>query len=431
MTLTNTNAVFETAIAPPRESLQKGLSKGLAKLQIWGVTAFFILTAIYVTELRWVPYDNQYFVSIFGHSPYPEPILPGRLRFVLFAGLFLVPNAFWPSLRVIGFAGLFFIFYAGMSVLWSVNKTVSISATVELAMLFGWMAIATNLLGTAKVLRIIWYLGVVVVLVSTVLALQGTPQVLMKGLHDGLWRGFFNHKNVYAPMLSSFIVLSLFGNYILKINWFIMLPVVLVAVFSLLKAGSTTAILITFSGILIACAGRIKIGATIRVLILLYLLVVMTALASGWVALLEIGAQSLGKNLTLTGRTNLWDTGILVASERFWGYGFGTSGGQLTIDTLRQLSGWSGARSVHNVYINLWIDCGFIYAAFFFLWLGSKVLVATPLNQRLLYALQAGLATVLFCGGITEVMGGLYGSYQLLALLAVTLSIRAFNFSNT
>ncbi|ABA24439.1 O-antigen polymerase [Trichormus variabilis ATCC 29413] len=185
----------------------------------------------------------------------------------------------------------------------------------------------------------------------------------MAGVHFGTWRGIYNHKNVLgkvmAPSAMVFLLLALqpekkrwlfWGGFIASI-WLIIAS----------KASSPLINVITLS--LSLFLFRILRW---RYNFMIPALVGITTLSTIAYILMTTNAEAiaalLGKDLTLTGRTNFWPLIIDKIAERPWfGYGYGAFwlGWTGPSADIWYSSGWKPPNS-HNGYLDLCLELGLV-----------------------------------------------------------------------
>ena len=207
-----------------------------------------------------------------------------------------------------------------------------------------------------------WMFGVVVVS-SIIFAVLLPKYGQMSGFHPGAWRGIYNHKNGLGKnMVLSTVMFCLLALSAQKRRW-ILWSFVGASVLLIILSRSTSSIvnlLISLSilAILPTLAWNylfvvpILIGI-FAVSISLYLLLTLNA---------EQAVSALGKDLTLTGRTNFWPLVIDKILERPWfGYGFGAFWQGLDGPSAYV---WNAsvfkATNGHNGYLDLCAELGFV-----------------------------------------------------------------------
>jgi exopolysaccharide production protein ExoQ len=211
-----------------------------------------------------------------------------------------------------------------------------------------------------------------VIIIMSLLFIVGLPHYgIMAGAHAGAWRGIYVHKNGFGPLmaLSSIIFFLLaqtpFKNF--KNPWpFLILCAV--SVISLALAKSSSALIDIFimgTSVLLLPILRLSYGVMIPVLsaissflVLLYILV-----SSNTDAVFDI----LGKDSSLTGRTDLWLYVIDKIKESPWvGYGYGAfwqgfNGPSAYVWLAQPFQ----AVHPHSGYLDLLLDVGFMGASIY------------------------------------------------------------------
>ncbi|WP_313949199.1 O-antigen ligase [Leptolyngbya sp. FACHB-261] len=203
-----------------------------------------------------------------------------------------------------------------------------------------------------------------------VMGMSGTTQPEHLA-HLGAWRGAYSHKNIlgYNMLLAGLV----FFYCIHRTSWYrwlawagLMLSVTLV-----LGSTSKTAlvILLTLIALLLLCkALRWSYGSS-------FLLFTATILLSvSFVFLiatnLEFILQDMGRDLTLTGRTQLWAALSSVPPEHPWlGYGYGVfwlKPNERTLAVWNMVGGWK-APNGHNGLLDVWLDLGLLGLSTFIL----------------------------------------------------------------
>lgn len=103
----------------------------------------------------------------------------------------------------------------------------------------------------------------------------------------------------------------------------------------------------------------------------LLIAVVVSGVSAMWLLdNLEFVLSSMGKDITLTGRTDIWAAVIEKIRERpllGYGYsGFWLGENSESVDVLQNIE-WEGAPNAHNGLLDLWIDLGFLGVSVFLL----------------------------------------------------------------
>jgi exopolysaccharide production protein ExoQ len=181
------------------------------------------------------------------------------------------------------------------------------------------------------------------------------------GEHAGAWRGLFSQKNVLARVmvLSVLVHLSLVLNRErLQLLWW---GGLLISTALLLLSTSKTALLILLVLLIAAFLFRSLRGRSLYVFIGWLLgLLILSCLVLIVLGNAELILTALGRDVTLTGRTGIWDVVVQKIAARPW-LGYGYKGFWLG------LNGDSGdvwyatffmAPHAHNGYLDLLLDLG-------------------------------------------------------------------------
>jgi exopolysaccharide production protein ExoQ len=254
----------------------------------------------------------------------------------------------WPAAVVIAICLL--------SAAWSPDP----SATLRKALgLFGTFSV-----GTYVASRLSWYRFAKLARIAVAVALAGSFVWLLvspdKALDtNGQLRGLFNHKNILGQFagIGYLVFLSLaFGE--TGRRRFVQLVGAGACVLSLLLAGSATPLIaIGFVTAWVYARSRLRLRPRE--------LAVLTAVICVGSILFLIAAPDaftsvIGRDVTLSGRTNIWQFALEMAAARpFLGYGYGVfwlgtnSPGSLFWDTTLQFE-----LSAHNGYLQCLLDIG-------------------------------------------------------------------------
>lgn len=249
-----------------------------------------------------------------------------------------------------------------MSVFWSVAPLVTLKYAITY---FG-----TTLFGmylgmrfpTDKQLKIIALaIGIAAILSLLVVVIQPSLGVMQIGDLRGDWKGLYNHKNQFGRvisigMISSFIYF--FGAKGRKLYLFILL----IELVCLIGSSSGTAtVSLCIGGLSVLYFQFLRFSENLMVSASLYL---VSALVVGGRLLPEIILGLLGKDMTLTGRTELWPLVIdAITQKPILGYGYGAFWGIKSESIWRTLL-WEAPHS-HNGALEISLQLGVVGLLFF------------------------------------------------------------------
>ncbi len=258
-----------------------------------------------------------------------------------------------------------------LSFAWSAapDKTLTGSIGMIGTTLFG-LYIASRYTLKEQLKLVAWAFGIVIVL--SLLFIVALPQYgIMGGVHAGAPRGVFTHKNG----LGKFMVLSLMAFLLLVTSpgskklfpWLGIVTSVGLIVASASAGALLNGVMLTAIVLLSSQVFKLKLPLFISVLLLAILLALSVTV---WFS--EIATPVLElfeRDLTLTGRTDIWPAVIQKIQERPWlGYGFsgfwhGIRGE--SADVIRTLR-W-GVPDSHNGFLDLALQLGLVGSAIFLL----------------------------------------------------------------
>ncbi|NJO42278.1 MAG: O-antigen ligase family protein [Cyanobacteria bacterium RU_5_0] len=270
---------------------------------------------------------------------------------------------------------------AFISCLWSAQPSVTFSSSIALtaSTLFG-LYFATRYSLKEQIQLLVWMYGLIILL-SVLFAIVLPQYGFMSGIHEGAFRGIFTHKNIFGKISALGGIVFLLAVSTKKSN--LLLWSGLVSLFVLLiLAGSKTALGNFLLLIIVALIYQILRW---RYYLLIPIGFALIATGSGIIVLFlqdpAAGLDLIGRDTTLTGRTDTWAFAIDMIEKRPWfGYGFtafwnGLNGESAYI--IRSVR-WDILDS-HNGILDLWLELGFVGVVVFLLGYWTSVIRAIAL----------------------------------------------------
>lgn len=354
---------MHTSVGVPPRTHQGRISAAIAALFRYAETVF-VIVALFVFSNALIPLV----LEAGGATSDPRhgnPVLRSIFMAIQAVGLlFALPH--WRSVLKAALAHgptVLLVTVALASAMWSDAPDITIRRGSALfgTTIFGLYLTARY--SARDLLRILgWALGACAIL-SLAAALLFPAYGLSSGAHQGLWRGIFSHKNTLAQvMVVSVVVFFLLWKGASVRRW-VPAACLVLSVVLLVLSGSTS--------------GIVMLGALVALLPLYHALrwrndrlifALITAVLAGSmvISIVFANAEAMlmisGKDLTLTGRTELWDAAWTAISERPWlGYGYsafwlGWEGGAAAIWSA---AGWETPHA-HNGFIDLWLELGLL-----------------------------------------------------------------------
>jgi exopolysaccharide production protein ExoQ len=195
-------------------------------------------------------------------------------------------------------------------------------------------------------------------------------------VHQGVWRGAFIHRNILSAMMTICFLSSLFCMIRVSgfrwVGWvFLGLSTFLI----LISAAKASPVILVIVLLLIPFYRAMRWNYHTAVpFFVIMALIVGSAVVFSVVNAEEI-LNSLGRDITLSGRTNYWELMLYKAQERPWlGYGYdafweGDWQGEVA-DVWRYLQDGDEPPHPHNGFLALWLNVGLVGLSIFVLhWL--------------------------------------------------------------
>ena len=285
------------------------------------------------------------------------------------------------------------IIASAISILWSFEKSATLkdSFTMVGSSLFGlYFGCRYSLRRQLEILG--WALGIMIVL-SFVFAIGLPKYGIMGGIHHGKWRGIFNHKNGLGQSMVYATLIFLFLAYQNQKYKFLMWIGLSLSIILLFLSASTSSM---FNLLILVCIFFALHTFRFPYLVMIPVMVSI-AIIGEFLYFLSIDLAgtiftSVGKEATLTGRTDLWPLVIdAIWKQPIFGYGFGGFWHGLNgvgSAAIWRATGWTPSHP-HNGYLQLLLDLGlfgvclFSYGLIFTLIKALKLLRATKTIETL------------------------------------------------
>ncbi len=317
----------------------------------------------------------------------------------------------------------------GLSITWSIapdmtmRRVIAIYATtlggIVLGARYRWAELA-EVLGTAFAI-----LGVIAFIVPLAVPSIG----VMHELFPGAWRGVWPEKNAMGGIMAlSFAILSgaaMLNPQRAKIWWgFAALSVVLI-----LMSTSKTSLV------------SVMLGFGVLIFVTLVRRSPAVGVATVWLAVLGVGAvafvaifasdlvfKALGKDATLTGRTEVWTAALRLIEQRPWtGYGYAAIWDDedrwAPLAKIVKEAGWR-PHHPHNTWIETWLGLGVFGLAswgFCFLQTLTLALIAAFRNPGAYLALP--FLVIYGLQSLTETVAVTYNDFRWVIFVAIAIKL--------
>ncbi len=264
------------------------------------------------------------------------------------------------------------ILVAAISFIWSFEKanTLKDILTITGSSLFG-LYFASRYTLKQQLELMSWTYGIVIVL-SFIFAIAVPKLGIMGAAHQGKWRGIFSHKNGLGQAMVYSFLSFLFMVYQSKRYKPLMLLGMSLSIILLLLSASTSSM---FNLLILVIVFYVMYIVRLPYLLMIPVIALIVTVGETFYlwSIDNSGAifNSVGKDATLTGRTDLWQlTTDMIWKQPWIGYGFGGFwqglNGAESGYILRAVT-WSPSHP-HNGYLQLLLDLGILGFSIF--WIG-------------------------------------------------------------
>ena len=266
-----------------------------------------------------------------------------------------------PLPRIWPYIILFMI--AVLSVRWSIDPALSNRRCIALffTILIGYyLAVRAPLVDTLRLIGVAW-LSLILIHLFFVIAVPSVGRHV-GDVHDGAWRGILGIKNLLAgEMARAHVVFAalLFFDGMKKKIWLLGWAGSLLLILGTTSKTALLATIIAYAILVIYFIARRSVTATL-------IAVWMTVTGFSLVYFLLTNAADelvgvIGRDLTLTGRTDIWDAALEMIAIRPWtGFGYGAFWVNVAGPSalVRDLVGWE-VPNAHNAWIEAAIGMGY------------------------------------------------------------------------
>ncbi|PHS76976.1 MAG: hypothetical protein COB56_04700 [Robiginitomaculum sp.] len=260
------------------------------------------------------------------------------------------------------------ILWCGLSYIWSIHPDVTLRRSVALLM--------TTLFGLVLAARYDWnelvqrlaLVFLVTAVISLFLATLVPSLGQMQEIHQGAWRGAWLEKNSFGVRMAMGLALMMCAFAMQPKRWWLWVPGGALCFGLVLMSTSKAALLaalVAICGFLVIRVFRrfpilripVMYSVVIGVSVLMFLIIFMP----------DMMFDIIGKERTLTGRTDIWNALAAAIREKpLLGYGYGTFWQGLDGPSywVRFSLEW-GVPTAHNGWIETWLSAGLVAVILF------------------------------------------------------------------
>lgn len=263
---------------------------------------------------------------------------------------------------------IFCVLVCGISMLWSIDPGVTTRRSVALLMstFFG-LVLAARYDWNGLVQRLALVFGVLAVF-SLIFGFVDPYRAIHNEIHVGAWRGPWSEKNYLGSQMTRGLVVMMCAFAMCPKRGIIWVPLGIVCFLLVLLSTSKTALLACLAAIGLFIVLRIFRRFPVLRIPVAYMFLAGTTILVGLVLFApDIMLELIGKDRTLTGRTDIWDALIRSIKEKpYFGYGYGVYWmDQLGPSYYVRLQLQWGIPTAHNGWIETWLSVGVVGVALF------------------------------------------------------------------
>ena len=264
----------------------------------------------------------------------------------------------WPAVLMLGAL----VLHAWASKYWSIDPATTGRRVIALAITGAFSIYLGAAFRGPHLPRLLMHAGLLMALGSVVMVFAFPTIGLHLDINAPLWRGLWYEKNQMGIVMVAGAVAA--AACLASDDPRRLLPAVTLATTTLLVLAtqSKTSLLCLGVGLgAIAGLSLMRRGGPAFAVVAVWLGVILGAIG-GWLILTDTAAvlEALGKDPSLTGRTDIWDSLMRRVEERPWtGYGYNAFWGRESVPAafVREETGWR-VPSAHNGWIDLLVQLG-------------------------------------------------------------------------
>lgn len=316
-------------------------------------------------------FSQGWLSPIFGYSTEQSPVA-GKIIQVIYYPVYLCALALLALTWKEVLAGVartpilvILILLCAASYFWSVDP----SATVRRFVAFGMTCLAGYVIAARfswnRLIEVIAVTYLILIAGSFIMAILFPDKGRMTTLFVGAWRGVFAEKNnLGAVMDVGFLACLAAGIQVPKRRWLWFAAAGGAAFLVLMSTSKTSLLALILGAGMMAFVWLSRRGPVLGVALTWMAVCVLLALGSVVLLIPEELFQLLGKDATLTGRTNIW-AGIdhVMQKQPMTGYGYGvvwsTEGDWTPLRWITEVAGFR-AYHAHSCWYEVWLALGYI-----------------------------------------------------------------------
>ncbi len=284
----------------------------------------------------------------------------------IYAGIALLALRCFPQLlRISVFNPLILIcvMICGISMLWSIDPGISMRRSVALLMttMFG-LVIAARYDWNGMVQRFAYVFGVLAIF-TLIYVFIDPARATHSEIHIGAWRGPWVEKNYLGSQMTRGFIVMMCAFAMRPDRGWLWIPLGALCFLLVVLSTSKTALLACLAAIgLFFVLRMFRRYPVLRIPVAYFLVAGLVGFTAVITLAPELFLDLIGKDRTLTGRTDIWDALLRSIKEKPWlGYGYGVYWmDQLGPSYYVRLQLQWGIPTAHNGWIETWLSVGLL-----------------------------------------------------------------------
>lgn len=253
------------------------------------------------------------------------------------------------------------VLFCGLSMFWSIDPPTTLRRSIALLLTSYIGLTLAAWFSWGRLVQIIAIAFLLIGLITIALVVIDPGRAIMQEVNAGAWRGPFAEKNQLGGMMTKGLIAAICAFALRPKRAWLYLPIALLCFGLVIASTSKTALLISM-----LCIGTyifLKLYRTNPVtrIPLIFTLVMSIGFLSVALAMFpEVMFGLIGKDPSLTGRTDIWALLSEAIRKKFWlGYGYGIFWDDPLGPSyiVRQVLEW-GVPTAHNGWIEIWLSAG-------------------------------------------------------------------------
>lgn len=358
--------------APPRAAFVQSLARPMERL--WAVVLLSVVSGAYLPLLSRIEGSSAAEAEPQAHVVL-LPLYACAVPLIL-TNMKALAQAAWR-----GKLAVLLVVFACSSTLWSVEPRLSLFRGISLLAPTAVGLLLAVRFTHAEQLRLLTFALGIPAIMSVIVVVLMPEQGVSTIDYGSAWRGVYHNKNGLARNMALavgvFVLTALAGGRGRRWAWIGAAGTLAI----MLLARSVTSLVATAAMlILIPIFRTLRLRSTTTLAVWTISVVGGAAASTAVLANLEPALAVLGRDVTLTGRTDIWAAVVASIAEQPWlGYGHNAFWDQWGPSTsVKDAVGWATPNS-HNGLLDLWLDLGFVGVSIYLvgLWRAARLGMAS------------------------------------------------------